>query len=299
VSRDSADRGVDKRVPAYAPTNLELLNQLRRLAYAEADQVRVRSAYEVALGLFTAAFRPSGKPFLAHLVGTASILAELRGWEQRPGRGIAPPPLPTPVRLVVAGLLHAAYSHGEFGTSALGISRAKRERLRAAVGYDAEDLVARYTNRPFGGEHLPALLHGLNGLGPADREVLTVRLANELEEHLDLGILYCPNAEERLAWADRYGGLCVEMAERLGFPALAEQLVAAFAATRAASVPVGLRFAQGSADRLRPLRLLADNSSFLLPPLSHSLRPTVALLRATRQWVRRARHAARRARRAT
>ncbi len=286
-------------MPAYAQTNVELLNQLRRVGYAEADQVRVRSAYEVALGLFTASFRPSGKTFLAHLVRTASILAELRDREEGPGSTISPQPLHSPPRLVVAGLLHAAYSHGEFGTSAFGISRAKRERLRAALGDDAEALVARYTNLPFGGEHLAALVHGLNEVGPLDREVLTMRLANELEEHLDLGVLYCPNAEERLAWADRYGGLCVEMAERLGFPALAQQLVAAFEETRTAIVPVALRFAGGSSHPLRPIRMLADNSSFLLPPLSHSMRPTVALLRRTRKWVRRVRHAAKRARQAT
>jgi (p)ppGpp synthase/HD superfamily hydrolase len=59
-------------VSAYAQTNIELLNQLRRLGYGEADLVRVRRAYEIALRLFTACFRPSGNTFLAHLVRTAT-----------------------------------------------------------------------------------------------------------------------------------------------------------------------------------------------------------------------------------
>jgi (p)ppGpp synthase/HD superfamily hydrolase len=268
-------------VAAYAQTNLELLNQLCRSGYAEADLVRVRRAYEVALGLLTACFRPSGKTFLAHLVRTASILADLG----------------TPPRVVVAGLLHAAYSHGEFGTSAFGISRQKRERLRAVVGNDAEDLIARYTNLPFGSEHLAALLHGLNGLGREEREVLAIRLANELEEHLDLGVLYCPNAEERRAWADRNGRLCVELAERLGLPVLASALAAAFEEVRTAVVPPALLIGEGFLEPAARLRLLADNSSFLLPPASYSMRPGTAVLRRGRAWVRRLRQAAARTRR--
>ena len=77
----------------YAQTNVQLFNQLRSQGYSQNDRERVREAYEFAMRLFTGLFLPSGKTFIDHLVGTASILTSLR----------------MPVEVVVAGLIHAAY----------------------------------------------------------------------------------------------------------------------------------------------------------------------------------------------
>ncbi|MBL1211120.1 HD domain-containing protein, partial [Geminocystis sp. GBBB08] len=74
-----------------AQTNLQLFNQLYFLNYSEDNCQRVAQAYELATSLFTAQFRSSGKTFISHLVGTASILANLS----------------VSVDLVIAGLLHA------------------------------------------------------------------------------------------------------------------------------------------------------------------------------------------------
>ena len=58
------------------------------------------------------------------------------------------------------------------------------------------------------------------------RNVLLVRLANELEEGLDLGIVYCGRHkyESYFRRMGQYNSHLVQMAEKLGFPALAEQL---------------------------------------------------------------------------
>src|SRR5688572_20530292 len=79
-----------KAVHSYAQTNIQLFNQLRGDGYSKADLGLVRDAYELAMLLFSGRFQPSGKSFIAHVVGTASILA----WHR----------LPAPV--VAAGLLH-------------------------------------------------------------------------------------------------------------------------------------------------------------------------------------------------
>ena len=76
---------------AYAQTNLQLYAQLRRANADESDLALVRRGYDLAMHLCPASFRGSGKPLLAHLVGTASILASLG----------------QPTRVVTAGLLHA------------------------------------------------------------------------------------------------------------------------------------------------------------------------------------------------
>jgi hypothetical protein len=61
----------------FAQTNLQLFHQLRNAGYDEADLVCIHQAYQLACQVFTGFFRGSGKPFIAHLVGTASILATL------------------------------------------------------------------------------------------------------------------------------------------------------------------------------------------------------------------------------
>ena len=76
---------------SFAQTNIQLINQLKNdRTPAEIDEVL--SGYELACELFSGIFRGSGKPFLAHVIGTASIVAALSA----------------PANLVNAALLHAA-----------------------------------------------------------------------------------------------------------------------------------------------------------------------------------------------
>ena len=73
----------------YAQTNIQLFNQLRRDGYSKTDLDLVRDAYELAMVLFSGRFQPSGKSFIAHVVGTASILASRSVARARRGRGPA------------------------------------------------------------------------------------------------------------------------------------------------------------------------------------------------------------------
>ena len=115
---------------SYAQTNIQLFNQLHREGYRSAELETVVAAHELTTRLMTGQFRASGKTFIAHLVGTASILGSLHA--------------PSPI--VAAALLHAAYSAGDFGDDRLGASDAKRAQLRSAVGDEVEDYVWRYHN---------------------------------------------------------------------------------------------------------------------------------------------------------
>ena len=62
----------------FAQTNIQLLNQMYDLGYDEQEIAAVGKSYELAMILFTGRFRGSGKTFIAHLVGTASILVSVR-----------------------------------------------------------------------------------------------------------------------------------------------------------------------------------------------------------------------------
>jgi len=236
--------------PIYAQTILGLRGQLRRLGWDAADLRRTDEAYEIAMRLFTAQFRPTGDPFLAHLVRTASILAEV-GAE--------------PV-VVVAGLLHSAYTHGEFGDGRRWPSETKRAEMRSAVGSDCERLVYRYAD--FRWRDILAGLPGrIEALAPDDRAVLLMRLANELEQCLEVstsGDVECL----------RQGA---EAARLLGNPRLAATLESVDVESAGVAVAEN-----GHRRHAGAVYYAGPDGSFLLPPSSHRLRPAVAL----RNWIR-------------
>ena len=226
----------------FAQTNIQLYRQLTELGYPEADIATVARAYDVGLRLLSGLYRGSGKPFLAHLVGTASILASLRAR--------------TP--MVAAGLLHAVYTHGEFGNGWRGMFPVKRQEIQRAVGEDIEGLVAQYTELRWHANTIGGIRSRMDNMTPPERDVLLIRLANELEDHLDLGVLYHGDAERRRQYMLTHLMSCMEMAERLGAPELAAALTATFGDVEKAKVPSSLR---------RP-----EASSFLVPPASHRAR---------------------------
>jgi (p)ppGpp synthase/HD superfamily hydrolase len=212
-------------VHTYAQTNVQLYNQLRAEGYSKKDRAFVSDAYQFAMRIFAGIYLPSGKPFLDHLVGTASILARLR----------------VPVEVVAAGLLHAAYLHGDFG-SVRGVTKAKREQLKRVVGDGVEEYVARYDRLLLTREQISTLDDTLEKPGPVDRYVVLMRLANELEHHLDLGGLYHAHAEQEQREHQRHlqprGSRLVSLAHKLGFSSLAAEMEKAFQDVAAAEIPL-------------------------------------------------------------
>ncbi len=232
---------------SYAQTNLQLFNQMRAAGYGDADLRAVRGAYDLGTRLFTAKFRGSGKPLLSHLVGTASILCAVKA----------------PAPLLAAAVLHAAYIFGEFGDGRRGMTPAKREVVRRAVGDEIEDLVARYEELEWTAPTIAALHARVEPLGPKERDVLLIRLANELEDHLDLGVLYCGNAQHRRDLIGSSLRLCIDLANRIGEPAVAAELERVFNEVLTADVPESLRH--------------PNDYTYLLPPESYMVRPGVTI----------------------
>ena len=72
-----------------------LMELARDKGYDARDLEKMEASYWVALWLSNGGYRPCGRPFINHLVGTASVLVHY-GFE---------------MRLVQAALLHAAYTH--------------------------------------------------------------------------------------------------------------------------------------------------------------------------------------------
>ncbi len=231
---------------SYAQTNLQLLNQLRAAGWSPTDVVLVHNAYEWALPLFSAQFRPSGKPFLAHLVGTASILA---------CHGARP-------EVVAAGMVHASYAQGDWGDGSGGARTTDRSTaLHAALGSGVEDLVSRYTALRWNPESVARIRGQAADLAPADADVVLMRLANLLEDYLDLGMAYCDKGKktthDQVVLDDAVG-----LARGLGAPALADELRQAVDRNAEVDLPPHLR--------------RRASSSATVAPRSHRLRPRLA-----------------------
>ncbi|MGH7928383.1 MAG: DUF6817 domain-containing protein [Candidatus Binatia bacterium] len=228
----------------YAQTNIQLYEQLRNEGYSPVEIGKIAEAYCLCLELFACVYRPSGKTFIAHLVGTASILASLN----------------VSIDIVTAGLLHAAYFDGDFGTGLYGVSEAKRRRLRQIVGSAAEDYVARYAALLwFTEERIRAVYRRVNDLNAIDRDVLLIRLANELEELLDFGWLHWSSLEGRRAYRDSSGRVVVEMAERIGYPTLSRELADGLNRSAETDIPSNTRdeIIGGKRSKMIPSRAIA------------------------------------------
>jgi (p)ppGpp synthase/HD superfamily hydrolase len=266
---------------AYAQTNVQLFNQLQSQGYTKQDRERVREAYEFAMHLFTGLFLPSGKTFIDHLVGTASILASLH----------------VPVEVVTAGLIHAAYLHGDFGDGSNGISEAKRTEVRSAVGEAIEEYVDRYNRLLWSPEKILSLHKSPSSLSPVDRNALLMRLVNEFEHELDLGGLYVRHNREEQEWHQRYienyGHLMAQLAERLGFPSLSTEMTSTFEKVISARVPMipstqssrnatGLLVPKSYRVRLSPTRV-HRSASTILARAKRLYRKALGLKRAARQ----------------
>jgi (p)ppGpp synthase/HD superfamily hydrolase len=222
----------------YAQTNLQLYRQLQEDGRPTRHVLLVSQAYELALPLFSAQVRSSGKPFLAHLVGTASILAAI-GWR---------------AEVVAAGLLHAAYAQGDWGDGHQRLIPQRSQRVQRAVGREVEALVVRYTEYPWNPTSIKELAGRARSFELSEVDVVTMRLANLLEDHLDLGMAYArKGAKDKQA--DDVHARCAQIAEAMGHHRLAAELDEAFAETRDAALP-------------RPLVRSARGST-TMPPLSY------------------------------
>jgi (p)ppGpp synthase/HD superfamily hydrolase len=224
----------DAPIVGHLPqTHLQLFRQMSGNGYSETEQAQVADAYRTATRLFANRFRPCGRPFSSHLVGTSAILVWLKA----------------PISMVVAALMHAAYQEGDFAHSLEGMTSRKRKELREIIGAEAEDLVAAYTISSRSLTGILASHAKFPRMSPAERHILLLQLANELDDYRDLASNHAANAEERIAVIRQCGSHQVEMAEWLGRPELARALRETYAEAIAAFVPKSLmsEFAYGYA----------------------------------------------------
>jgi (p)ppGpp synthase/HD superfamily hydrolase len=249
---------------SYAQTNLQLYGQMLEADRREADLRLVRDAYQLALGLFAGHYRGNGKPFLSHLVGVASILVA-HGHE---------------IETIVAGLLHSAYSLGEFGDGTRGPSPRKQREVGQVVGSAVEELVAEYTLTDWDAAVTSARQSGSIVEKPICRQVVQIKIADVLEDHLDQGLAYVP-AKLLMSGTDNRASTqgLLNLAEQAGAAAIAVELQARMDEAPAQPVP----------DYLVNPRA---GGSIVIAPRSHRERIAARMTRKISRWLKKRRLAA-------
>ena len=227
-----------------AQTNLQLYRQLSEHGFSLEDLEYMHHVYHLAIKLYPSLFRPNGKEHLAHAVGTASILCSL---QKR-------------VSIIAAGLLHAAYQNGEFPSWRKGPTKANRNYIQKIVGQETEEHIAHYFHLNWDSKNLEHLREHFTGLSILDRDSLLIRLADLLEKCVDLGTLFSSKGGGPRQSILKKGQTRVDLAVKLGYPALAEQLQAAHEAVLKGEVPSILCNSNGA------------KRDFLLTPLSFRLK---------------------------
>jgi hypothetical protein len=220
-----------------AQTNLQLYNQLLALSWPVHDLERVRAGYEFMDELFRGLHRGSGKTFVAHLLGTASVAASVDGRRD----------------VVLAGLMHAAYTGG--GTE-ITSDAPPRSTVSSIMGDDAEALVYAYATSPWGPDALADAIANVEDFGELRRDVVLLRLANEIDERADLGTRFNDKGGFLRAGDDELETLAA-LADRLPCPKLAAGFRKIFDEQHGVEVPPVLR----ASARTTPVRIPGSSAS--------------------------------------
>lgn len=205
----------DRASPPLAQTNVDLYRQLSALRFDDAELASVRDAYEFAVAMFGGMLRASGRPFLNHLVGTASIAA---------AHGASVP-------MVAAALVHAVYVESALGRTPVPMDAALKREVRSRFGDDVEAILDRYAE-------LKRTKGTWDKADPAqcqlpEAKAIVIRLANDLEDYLAGEFAY--SAKRPAAIARRQGDYAATVAGLLGYEGLAGELIEAAAEQETAS----------------------------------------------------------------
>ncbi len=207
---------------AVAHTNTTLFRQLAAAGWTPADLDLAHRAYDLARALVPGLFNGDGRPFVNHLVSVASLLQHYR----------------RPPTTVIAGLLHSIYAHGDFGL--LCTFESARARVRA-VSVPVEILVHGFHLLPWNTRGLQSHWADRGGTDPLRREVIVMRLVNELDHLLDGAALHRHDAGRYLTARGERMPIFVGLASALGLPELGRDLEAALRAATVLAEPIDVR----------------------------------------------------------
>lgn len=216
---------VEGLLDSIATVNTQLYGQLLSQERPDDELWDIRRAYDLTSVLYSAAYQADGRPFTAHVVSVASILALIG----------------MPSNIVAAGLIHNVYGNGDFGDGRhSGITIERRRRVRDAVGEDIERCVHRFSELRLV-DDLQAVRQQMGALSDRDRMILAIELADILDKYADLSLLYFGSCDWVTCFVDAHEQELIDIGHELGQPVLADALKQAIARVRTSQVPTALR----------------------------------------------------------
>lgn len=223
-----------------AQTNLQLYRQMLSRGHDHAAVTDVHRAYLFVARQTSGMLRGSGKPFVCHLVGSASALCACG----QPGYVLS------------AALLHSMYQNRVPFGNGLDLDT-RRRLLRERFGTDSEELV--YATHVFEWDDLAQAVASPRKL---DRTVALMRLCDALEDMLDEAmVLHGQPGETAEVWGtaawrvEKWSGMeptLVEAARTLGEDDLAVELERWMKANRNPSLPPSVKSGEYSSYDVAP-----------------------------------------------
>ncbi|CAG9931710.1 glycosyltransferase [Candidatus Nitrotoga arctica] len=163
-------------------TRSGLLDMAIEHGYQAAELALLSKAYFTAQALMTGRYRSCGRPFINHLAGTASVLLR---YDFR-------------IEVVMAGLLHAAYTHCPAHPEG---KQAAREDVCSKLGGEGnkvERLVRGYTLRGMKSPKNQVEVTDAGRISIFDAEVQMISLANEIDMYLSGETRYSPPRNDEM-----------------------------------------------------------------------------------------------------
>lgn len=191
---------------AFALTYPQLMSQAIDRGLDRESLLTLRRSFDFTLPLADGIYRAQGVPLLDHLVRCASITL---------ANGL-------PVHVAAASLMHAVFFLNCFaGSRRRRARRADRAQLRREVGSDVEQLIDRYAQVSwFSVDAVREHTARVGGYPSEQRHVLAMRLADELEDHLDDAMSFAPAGLSKPV-TDEFLQACATLADGLQLTELA------------------------------------------------------------------------------
>jgi len=213
----------------------KLIRQGVAQGFSEDDLIRLRNGYDLAVRMTDGLYRKQMVPFICHLVRTSSIV--MHETKEMPS--------------ILASMLHAVFFlHVFSGSTRRGPRSSDRRFLRNVLGEDVERLIGEYSQFRLGEKEAVYWANPEHALDDRTRHLLMMRLADELEDHLDAAESFVPGGKFR-AGDTSCGQAYVALAKRLGFQAIAEDFQEALALNHAMQLPQELLSEHTSSYELR------------------------------------------------
>jgi GT2 family glycosyltransferase len=172
-----ADRRTPMRREELKQTRSDLLDLAQERGYRARDLAIIADAYHLAHVLTAGGYRPCGRPFVNHLVGTASVLVRYD----------------FSVEIVAAALMHSAYTHSHPHPDGPEAAVAALALMLGGEGSPIERAVREYTRRESAWTVPPAAdtdTDSVSQLPVLEAQILAIAAANEIDMYLSGEIRY-------------------------------------------------------------------------------------------------------------